>query len=380
MMQVASRRAVAAAALRARGGAARGFASVGGSDEDFTPADPKSIDYAGLGFGYTPTKSMAVYNFDWNNGWDNGQLQASPFLRVHALSNVIHYGQSIFEGLKAFHTKDGRVCAFNPKGNAERMRNGARRLGMPEVPEAVFLEAIERVVKDNVDYVPPYGSEGSFYLRPFLTGHGAKLGLGVAPKFMLGCMGSPVGNYYKNGIKPINAAVIDYDRAAPRGVGDVKCAGNYAADVKPAKEAQDAGFEIALYLDPKERKYIEEFSTSNLIAISKDKSTLITPKSDSILPSITNVMLQQIAKDKGLKVERRPLSLDELKEMGEVGACGTAVVISIIGSVTHKGERQQFNTDCDVLMDLYEELRGIQTGVRPDNHGWLHHICDKPLP
>eukprot|EP00612_Vaucheria_litorea_P002215 CAMPEP_0171456618 /NCGR_PEP_ID=MMETSP0945-20130129/3031_1 /TAXON_ID=109269 /ORGANISM="Vaucheria litorea, Strain CCMP2940" /LENGTH=339 /DNA_ID=CAMNT_0011982075 /DNA_START=78 /DNA_END=1094 /DNA_ORIENTATION=+ len=313
------------------------------SGPDVTPADPKSLDFANMGFDYTPTKSMAKYNFTWTDGWDQGELSNTPYLQIHALSNVIHYGQSIFEGLKAFHLADGRVTAFNPKANAARMRAGAERLGMPEVPESVFLEAITRVVKDNVDYVPPYGTDGSFYLRPFLTGHGAKLGLGVAPQFLF--VGSPAGNYYKAGIKPINALVIDYDRAAPRGVGAVKCAGNYAADVKPAKKANEQGYEIALYLDAKERKYVEEFSTSNLIAISADKKTLITPASDSILPSITNVMLQQLAKDRGMNVERRKVAIDELENFSEVGACGTAVIISPIGSVTYKGERKEFAKD-----------------------------------
>merc|ERR1719198_458702 len=208
---------------------------------------------------------------------------------------------------------------------------------MPPPPKELFLEGIKRVVEDNVAYVPPYGSNGSFYIRPFLTGHGGKLGLGVAPRFLFGIIGSPAGNYYKAGIKPIKAMVIDYDRAAPSGVGHVKCAGNYAADVMPAKKATEAGYEIALYLDAKERKYIEEFSTSNLIAISKDKSTLLTPKSESILPSCTNVMLQQLAIDRGMKVERRKIAFDELKDFSEVGACGTAVIISPIGSIT-RGE------------------------------------------
>mmetsp|Transcript_11804 Transcript_11804/g.21879 ORF Transcript_11804/g.21879 Transcript_11804/m.21879 type:complete len:365 (+) Transcript_11804:185-1279(+) len=338
------------------------------------PAPP--TDWKALGFGYVPTKSNVRYNFDWNNGWDKGELSSDEYVNIHLLSNVIHYGQSIFEGLKAFHLKDGSVTAFNPKANAQRMRNGAARLGMPEVPEELFLEGISRVVADNVDYVPPYGSDGSFYLRPFLTGHGPQLGLGVAENFLFGVVGTPAGNYYKAGINPINAQIINYSRAAPRGVGNVKCAGNYAADVKPAADAKKAGFEIALYLDAKESKYIEEFSTSNMIAISKDKKTLITPKSESILPSTTNIMLQQLAEDRGMKVERRPVEFDELKTFGEVGACGTAVIISPIGSVTRDGERTEFD-NFDTLLSLYKELRDIQTGEAEDKHGWHYKITSK---
>lgn len=344
---------------------------------DCTPADPETLDFENMSFSYTPTKSMAVYNYTLESGWDNGVLSDKPYLNIHALSNVIHYGQSIFEGLKCFHLKDGRVTAFNPLGNSKRICNGASRLGMPNIPEEVFLEAVSRCVQDNVDFVPPYGSDGSFYLRPFLTGHGPQLGLGVAPNFTFGVIGSPVGNYYKAGIKPIDAMVIDFDRAAPRGVGAVKCAGNYAADVMPAKSASEKGYPIALYLDAKERKYVEEFSTSNMIAISKDKSTFITPESESILPSCTNILLQQLAKDRGMKVECRPVAIDELEEFSEVGACGTAVIISPIGNILHGDKKIDLTSNYEVLYSLYDELRGIQTGEIPDKHGWHYDICKK---
>ena len=363
-------------AAGARSAHVQAFVSL--DDTDCSPADPARLDWAAMGFAYVPTKSMAVYNYEAGRGWDAGLLSTTPYIKIHALSNVIHYGQSIFEGLKAFHRKDGSVTAFNPRANAARLARGAARMGMPAPPEELFLEAISRVVTDNVAYVPPYGSDGSFYLRPWLTGHGAKLGLGVAPKFSLGVVGSPAGNYYKKaGIKPINALVIEYDRAAPRGGGGVKCAGNYAADVKPAKEAAEAGYEIALYLDARERKYVEEFSTSNLIAISADGKSFVTPKSDSILASTTNMMLQQLAADRGMKVERRNVAFDELKSMKEVGACGTAVIISPIGSVTREGKRHEFKADHTVLMSLYKELRGIQTGDLPDKHGWHYPITKK---
>mmetsp|Transcript_19903 Transcript_19903/g.32748 ORF Transcript_19903/g.32748 Transcript_19903/m.32748 type:complete len:378 (-) Transcript_19903:48-1181(-) len=344
---------------------------------DVTPADPNSLDYTSMGFNYTPTKSICLYEYEEGKGWDSGKL-TGPMLELHAMSNVLHYGQAVFEGLKCFHTKDGSVNAFNPVANMDRLNYGADRLGMPEVPQEIFFDAVDRCVKDNIDYVPPYGSGGSFYLRPFLFGHGAKLGLGVAPKFMFGVLGCPVGNYYTSGkIEPVNALVIDYDRAAPRGVGSVKCAGNYAADVRPAREAAAKGYPIALYLDAAERKYIEEFSTSNLVGISKDKKKYISPDSPSILRSNTNFMLRQIAADMGMTVEHRPVEYEELKTFSEVGACGTAVILAPVGSITRGEETINFDSETPVLTKLYETLRGIQLGEVADPHSWNHMICKK---
>jgi len=289
--------------------------------------------------------------------------------------------QAIFEGLKAFHQKDGKVALFNPLENAKRLRSGCKRLGMPEISDEIFLEALTNAVEENVDYVPPYGSGGSMYLRPVLFGHGAKLGLGKAPEYCFAVMASPVGNYYSGGLQAVDACVIEgYDRAAPFGVGNVKCAGNYAADVVPASEAAAAGYPIGLYLDAKEHKYIEEFSTSNFVAVSGDKSTYITPKSDSILPSITNIMLRQLARDRGMQVEERPVEFSELNSFSQVAACGTAVIVTPIKSITKGAVKVEIGEDFDELSALYKDVRALQTGDKEDVHGWCTKVTDKPLP
>ena len=347
------------------------------SSENVTPMDPKKIDFHSLKFSYIQTKSLYYNNYVMNSGWGKGELRYTPYFRLHAMSNVFHYGQSIFEGLKVFHKKDGRVSAFNPSMNLQRMNEGAKRLGMPTVSFEQFIEAIFLLTKDNIDYVPPYGTQGSFYVRPLLSGHGSQLGLGTAPEYIFAVIGCPVGNYYKAGVKPIDAMVVEYDRAASHGVGSVKCAGNYAADLIPSKTISDLGFQIALYLDPIEHKYIEEFSTSNMIAISKDRKTFITPKSNSILKSNTNIMLQQLAKDRGMNVEVRPIAFDELSSFSEIGACGTAVVISPIRSVTNKNKKTQLNEEFPVLSSLYKEFHDIQIGDLPDRYNWHYDICSK---
>jgi len=341
------------------------------------PVDSSSLDWNTLGFDYVPTKSIVLYDTLENGEWSKGRLQG-PYVQVHAMSNVFHYGQTLFEGLKAFHQKNGDVVLFNPLENAERLRNGCKRLGMAEVSDDMFLEALSAVVKENLEYVPPYGSGGSLYLRPVLYGHGAKLGLGKAPQFSFAVIASPVGNYYKGGLKAVNALVMDeYDRAAPLGVGSVKCAGNYAADVVPAAEAASQGFPIVLYLDAKERKYVEEFSTSNFIAISNDRQSLITPDSSSILKSITLKMLKQIAADKGMKVEQRPVQYSEVGSFSQVAACGTAVIVTPIKSITRGDDKINFGDDFGDLQSLYQELREIQSGDKPDKYGWCVKVASK---
>lgn len=308
-----------------------------------------------------------------------GELRASePYMKIHALANVLHYGQAIFEGLKAFAQKDGSVAIFNPLENAKRLQISGARMGMPHVSDEMFLSACEQVVKDNKEYVPPYGSGGSLYLRPFFFGAGQQLGLGRAKEFVFGVISSPVGLYYPTGLKPVNALVIDeYDRAAPQGVGAAKTAGNYAADIVPAEEALKKGCQAALYLDAKERKYIEEFSSSNFIAITKDKSTFVTPSSPSILRSITNKMIRQLAEKKGLKVEERPVLLEEVMNGGfsEIAACGTAVIVTPVRSVTAHGKTTIISEELDILEDLYNEIRSIQLGEIQDTLGWCHKVA-----
>lgn len=314
-----------------------------------------------------------------DNKW--GEVAAEePYVKLHVLANVFHYGQAVFEGLKAFHHKDGTVALFNPKENAKRLQRSGQRMGMPDLPESLFLEACEKVVKENIDHLPPYGTGGSLYLRPFYFGAGSQLGLGRAKEYIFGVISSPVGLYYPSGLKPVDALVIEhYDRAAPKGVGGQKTAGNYAADIVPAAEAAAQGYPIALYLDAKERKYIEEFSTSNFVGITKDKSTYVTPDSPSVLRSNTNIMLRELAKEKGLKVEVRPITLEEVESGGlsEAAACGTAVIVTPIRSITHKGKKTQISEKLDILEDLYNEIRAIQTGEMEDKHGWNYVVGKK---
>ena len=297
---------------------------------------------------------------------------------------MLHYGQALFEGLKAFENKEHEIRLFRANDNAARLQRGARRLGMPEVPTELFNEMMDRVISENINYVPPYGSNGSLYLRPFLFGHGPKLGLGKAPTYTFGVLANPVGNYYPLGPKPVSGVVLPkYDRAAPFGVGNVKAAGNYAPDVVPSSDASARGYTIVLYLDAATHEYVEEFSTSNFVAVSKDGKKFITPDSPSILGSVTNMALQQIAKDIGMTVEKRPVKFSEVGSFKEVAACGTAVVITPLKDITD--ERDPSNPkvvkigdgNFPVMMELYNRVRAIQNGEAPDNHGWCRFVCKR---
>lgn len=336
----------------------------------------KNLDWKSLGFAYRETNCHVIYR--WQDGkWDEGQIQSEPYLHLHIAATALHYGQSAFEGLKAYRHKNGGVCVFRPDDNARRMQRTARRALMPEVPESMFWNAIQRVVKENLDYLPPYETGGALYIRPLLFGSGAEIGLNPAKEFLFLVLVTPVGDYYHGGINAIDALVVeDYDRAAPKGVGHVKLAGNYAASLLPGMNARAAGFPIALYLDAKEHKYIDEFGTSNFIAISRD-GTYITPQSNSILPSITNLSLMQIAQDIGLEVQQRPVQFEEVTNFSEVGACGTAVVISPIRKIV-RGDKEYVIQDRNgfgpKMQILYERLRGIQKGEIEDLHGWLRKI------
>ena len=334
------------------------------------------IQWKSLGFDFTPTRSMLVHNHAGGK-WDDGKLQQDFNLNVHALSNVMHYGQAIFEGLKAFHCKDGTVRAFNSSANAARLRSGCERLHMPVVQPEMFDAAIDRVILDNVDYVPPYGSGGAMYLRPFLFGHGASLGLGPAPEYKFCVVGSPVGAHYKGGLEAIDALVVEqFDRAAPRGVGSIKAAGNYAPDVTPSMEAKGQGFPVCLYLDAKSNSYVEEFSTSNFLGVTQD-GTLVTPTSDSILPSCTKRVLLQQARDLGIKVEERPIPWDEVATLREVAACGTAVVVTPIKSITRGDTTLRFD-GYSTIEKLYKAVTSVQSGDAEDPHGYTRVVCERP--
>lgn len=334
-----------------------------------------SIDWKSLGFNYLETDCHVQYT--WRDGqWDAGELVDSPTLNLHVAATCLHYGQAIFEGLKAFHRKDGTVRTFRPKDNAKRMADTARRMCMAEVPESLFLEAIERVIQANRKYVPPYGTGGALYVRPLLIGSGPKIGVSPSDEYTFIVLVVPVGPYYKGGLQPVSAVVLDqYDRAAPQGVGHVKVAGNYAASLEPHRVAHDMGFPVELYLDPREHRYIDEFGTSNFIGIKDGR--YITPASPSILPSITNMTLQQLAADRDIPVERRPVEFDELPEFDEIGACGTAVVITPVNHIV-RGDleiRVGPETGCGpVLEDLYHQVTAIQYGETEDIHGWTRPV------
>ncbi len=335
-----------------------------------------NIDWDQLGFSYMNTRCHIRYV--WRDGqWDGGTLIDEPYLNMHIAATSLHYGQAAFEGLKAFTGKDGRIRIFRPNENALRMARTAQRIRMAQVPEIMFVDAIRRVVDANRDYAPPYGTGGSLYIRPLLIGTGPRIGIAPADEYVFIVLVLPVGPYYKAGLKPVRAVVLDdYDRAPPHGVGDVKVAGNYAASLEPHNVAHDMGFPMALFLDAREHRYIEEFGTSNFIGITED-NRYITAESASILPSITNMSLQQIARDLSMPVEVRPVLFEELPSFAEIGACGTAVVITpvceiIRGDVIIKiGPADGCGPK---LQKLYDRVTGIQYGEVEDIHNWTLEV------
>ena len=332
------------------------------------------IDWDKLQFQYSKTRSNIRYRFQ-DGKWDSGILTEDCNMNLHIASSCLHYGQECFEGLKACMSKDGKVRIFRPEQNARRMASTSNYLLGPELPEELFVEACLRVAKDNIDYVPPYGTGGALYIRPLLIGTSPRIGIAPSDTYEFIVMAMPVGPYYKEGIHPVDALVMDkFDRAAPHGTGNIKVGGNYAAGLLPAKFAKDRGYPINLFLDAKSHKYIDEFGTSNFIGITQD-NTYITPKSPSILPSITNDSLMQIAKDAGMKTERRAIPVEELAKLKEVGACGTAVVITPISNIAYRDELFSYGDTCGpVLRSLYDTLTGMQYGEIEDKHNWLLEV------
>jgi branched-chain amino acid aminotransferase len=345
------------------------------------PLDRKALamalDWQNLDFSYRATNAHLRYT--WKQGqWDAGVVVREPMINLHIASTALHYGQAAFEGLKAFTLKDGSVAVFRVDENARRLQSSARRLCMVEVPTSLFEAAVLRAVRENREFVPPYGTGGSLYIRPLLIGSGARIGVQPADEYTFIILVVPVGNYYKGGLNPVSAMVFDdFDRAAPNGTGGVKVGGNYAADLMPSKQAKEQHCQVTLYLDAKEHRWVDEFATSNFIAISADKREYLTPESSSALPSITNKSLMTLAADIGLKVTRRPIAWDEIASFSEVAACGTAVVITPVHKI-HRGE--QVITvgpakGCGpVLQRLYDMVRAIQVGEAPDRHDWLRKV------
>ena len=330
------------------------------------------MDWANLGFQFRPTKSNIRFHYA-DGKWSEGKLYNTYDITISVAANVLHYGQAAFEGLKAFRCKDGKVRIFRPDENARRLNSSARHLIMPEFPEERFVEAVKTVVRDNIDYVPPYGTGGSLYLRPVLFGTTPQIGVSPSREYELVIMTVPVGAYYKNGIKPVESMIArDFDRAAPHGTGHIKAAGNYAASLISSKKAKEQGCPVALFLDPASHTYIDEFGTSNFLAITKD-GRYVTSQSDSILPSITNKSLMQIAADFGIPVERRKVRVEELADFAEVAACGTAVVITPVSKIYDGDKVYSYDAQTvgPVMKKLYDRMTGIQHGECEDIHGWM---------
>ncbi|MDD3155064.1 MAG: branched-chain amino acid aminotransferase [Victivallaceae bacterium] len=331
------------------------------------------IDWSNLKFEFLPTKSNIRFTCH-NNRWDEGKLYNTYDITMSVAANCLHYGQAIFEGMKAFRCKDGKVRVFRPQENAERMRRSAARIMMADFPAEMFLDGVRRVVRDNLEYIPPYGTGGSLYIRPVMFGTTAQIGVNSSVDYTLVIMVVPVGAYYKGGITPVDAMVSDFDRAAPRGTGTIKCAGNYAASLYPGKLAKEAHCPVALFLDPKEREYIDEFGTSNFLAVTK-AGQYVTPESESILPSVTNKSLFAIAGDLGMNPVQRPIHVGELADMAEVAACGTAVVLTPVRRIYYGDKVFSYGeTIGPKLKALYDHMTGIQYGELPDTRNWLMDI------
>ncbi|KMT21143.1 branched-chain amino acid aminotransferase [Clostridium cylindrosporum] len=335
-----------------------------------------NIDWNNLGFSYIKTDYR--YVSIWKDGkWDDGKLTEDNTLTISEASTALHYGQQCFEGLKAYRTKDGKIQLFRPDENAKRMKKSCDRLLMPEVPVEKFIDACMQVVKANSHFVPPYESGATLYLRPFVIGVGDNIGVKAAPEYIFSVFCVPVGPYFKNGLAPVNFITSDYDRAAPYGTGAAKVGGNYAASLLSHEKAAEKGFSDCIYLDPATHTKIEEVGSANFFGITKDNK-FITPKSPSILPSITKYSLMHIAKEYlGLEVEEADVPIDNMDIFSETGACGTAAVITPIGGIQHQGNLHVFYSETEVgpvTKKLYETLCGIQFGDVEAPEGWIYEV------
>lgn len=333
----------------------------------------KNIDWQNLGFGYIKTDYR--YIAYWKNGkWSKGELTQDNTLHISEGSTALHYGQQCFEGLKAYRCKDGSINLFRPDQNALRMQRSCQRLLMPEVPTEMFIDACKQVVKANQEWLAPYGTGATLYLRPFMIGVGDNVGVNPAPEYIFSIFCCPVGAYFKGGLKPTNFLVSNYDRAAPQGTGAAKVGGNYAASLYPGKEAKAHGFGDCIYLDPTTHTKIEEVGSANFFGITQG-NTFITPLSPSILPSITKYSLLYLAKERlGLETKEGDVYIDQLDQFKEAGACGTAAVITPIGGIQYGDNFHVFYSETEVgevTTKLYNELVGIQFGDVEAPEGWI---------
>ena len=337
----------------------------------------KNIDWSNIGFGYIKTDKRYVSNFK-NGAWDEGTLTDDANIVLSECAGVLQYAQTVFEGLKAYTTEDGRIVCFRPDLNASRMADSAKRLEMPAFPEDRFVKAVEETVRANAGFVPPYGSGATLYIRPYMFGTNPVIGVKPADEYQFRMFCTPVGPYFKGGAKPITIKVSDFDRAAPHGTGHIKAGLNYAMSLHAIVTAHQEGYDENMYLDAATRTKVEETGGANFIFVTKD-GTVVTPKSNSILPSITRRSLMVVAeKYLGLKVEHREVYFDEVKDFAECGLCGTAAVISPVGKIVDHGKEICFPSGMEkmgpVIQKLYDTLTGIQMGRIEAPEGWIKEI------
>lgn len=333
----------------------------------------EELDWGKLSFGYIPTDyNVRCYYRDGK--WGDIEVSQSETINLHIAATALHYGQEIFEGLKAFRGKDGKVRIFRLEENAKRIIESAKGIMMAPIPVELFTEMVKKVVKLNERFVPPYGSGASLYIRPLEIGISAQVGVKPATEYLFLILVTPVGPYFKEGFKPTNICIMrEFDRVAPKGTGRWKVGGNYAASLEAGERAHELGYSAVLYLDPREKKYIDECGPANFFAIKQGR--YITPASESILPSVTNRSLMQLARDMGITVEERHIPLEELAEIDEAGACGTAAVASPVAEIHDKDTGVKYIVAKDhqpgpITTRLYEKLRAVQLGEEPDTHGW----------
>ena len=337
----------------------------------------KDIDWGSLGFGYIKTDYRYVSNYK-DGAWDAGTMTEDGNVVLSECAGVIQYAQTVFEGLKAYETEDGRIVTFRPDLNAERIEQSAKRLEIPVFPKERFIDAVKQVVKANADFVPPYGSGATFYLRPVLFGTNPVIGVKPANEYQFRIFGTPVGPYFKGGVKPLTIKVSDFDRAAPNGTGNIKAGLNYAMSLHAIVTAHAEGYDENMYLDPKTRTNVEETGGANFLFVTKD-GKVVTPKSDSILPSITSRSLVYVAQHYlGLEAEERVIPFEEVKDMAECGLCGTAAVISPVGKIVDHGKEICLPSGMTemgpITKKLYDTLTGIQMGRIEAPEGWIYEI------
>ena len=339
--------------------------------------ETKDLDWGNIGFNYRITDYRYISNFK-DGKWDDGELSTDSNVTINESAGILQYCQEVFEGLKAYRTKEGHIVTFRPDLNAKRMYDSAKRLEMPPFPEDRFLEAVDKVVLANEAWVPPFGSGATLYIRPYMFASSPVIGVKPAAEYQFRMFTTPVGPYFKGGAKPITITVSDFDRAAPRGTGHIKAGLNYAMSIHPLMEAHRNGFDENMYLDAATRTYVEETGGANFIFITKDKK-VVTPKSNSILPSITRRSLLYVAEHYlGLKTEERPVAFDEVKDFAEVGLCGTAAVISPVGRICRGETVMNIPSGMEgmgeITKKLYDTLTGIQMGELEAPEGWIRKI------